>query len=180
MDHWRSIQICATVVEFLVILTLTLISLKRLQKPQEIVIHLTEEQARVRMKNTSRAVKMVLFSLLLYTTYYPVAFYRFVYIVIFSRDRKQRDNVCLDWETLTYVTRFLPLVNSCLSPFVYLAFLTDYQKGAKKMLCGCSTGRQNKVEDKPTQITHELEGISRKNTLEGEHNLGNDAEDTAL
>lgn len=58
LNYWRGIQICATVVAFLAILTLTLISLRRLQKPQEIASHLTEEQARARMKNTSRAVRM--------------------------------------------------------------------------------------------------------------------------
>lgn len=174
LDTWINITNCVVVVIFLVILIFTLVSLKRLQKPQAIVAHMTEEQVRYRVKRTSRAVKMVLFSILLYTTYYPVFIYRIVFIWIFDRDRKQlAETLCLDWKSSTFALRFLPLINSCLSPVVYLTFLTEYQEGARKMLSQCFT-RTRRDND------HGEISKTTKSAMHSETNMEKNVDDTAL
>ncbi|KXJ17567.1 Allatostatin-A receptor [Exaiptasia diaphana] len=121
-----------------VIFILTSLTIRRLTKPQGIQNHLSEEQRNVRASRIQAAVRMVLASVLLYACCWLPAL---VFFVVQWTDAALPSadianfSLCIDWTSLYFIIGgFLPMVNSCFSPCIYLIFLSDFRDAAKKIL----------------------------------------------
>ncbi|XP_020900286.1 lutropin-choriogonadotropic hormone receptor-like [Exaiptasia diaphana] len=126
------------VVAYFFIIILSALTLKRLSHRHEIEANLSEFQRRARAKRISGAVKMVLSSLLLYTVcYVPVVFWSF--IILFPNITIVENYHCFEFYVFDFLMAFLPLVNSCLGPGIYLIFLADFREAAKKVVCRCNS-----------------------------------------
>ena len=117
---------------FLSILVLSILTLRRISKPQAVENSLSEVQRQQWRKRIRNAVKLVLYSILLFFCCYTP----FVFSLVFGRFFIQ---YCIDWSMLFFFTwYFLPLVNSCLSPLIYCVCLSDFREAARRLLCGKS------------------------------------------
>ncbi|XP_020910147.2 somatostatin receptor type 5 [Exaiptasia diaphana] len=139
-----------------VIFILAILTIRRLTKPQGIQNHLSEEQRNVRARRTQSAVRMVLASVLLYACcwcpFLALSVVRFTDAVFPSADIINF-SACIDWPSLYFIIYyFLPVVNSCFSPCIYLIFLSDFRDAVKKILCRQQTINQalnNPIELQP-------------------------------
>lgn len=117
-------------IAFYFIIILSALILRKLSHRNEIEASLSEAQRKARAKRISGAIKMVLSSLLLYTLcYVPVSIWSF--IISFSVNAFR----CYEFYILDFLLVFLPLVNSCFSPGIYLIFLGDFREAAKTLVC---------------------------------------------
>ena len=96
------------------------------------------------------AMRMVLCSLLLYSCcylpYFVSKLFDFLRLngIYYSR-------LYIDWTMLDYMLKFLPLANSCFSPCIYIAFLSDFRQAAKRLFCERTTNRRNSVRQQTMQ-----------------------------
>ncbi|KXJ22931.1 hypothetical protein AC249_AIPGENE24290 [Exaiptasia diaphana] len=130
-----------------VIFILSIITTRRLSRTQAIHVHISEEQRKIRTKRSRAAVRMVLVSVLLYTCCWILNFFIKALPPGFSdSDGCQYDfldvNASRVFAAVTFINTFLPIVNSTLSPCIYIIFLHDFREAAKKVLC------RNKISDK--------------------------------
>ena len=134
-----TVIIILVILLYCLIFSLSIVTLRRLSKPQAIQANLSEEQREQRRKRMVNALRMVLCSLLLYSCcYLPL----FIYVLLrtlpyYLPNAKIIDySTCMDWSTFGFMTHsLLPHINSCLSPCVYFVFLTDFRGAAKRLLC---------------------------------------------
>ncbi|KXJ14978.1 hypothetical protein AC249_AIPGENE14472 [Exaiptasia diaphana] len=115
------------------------LTIRRLNKLQGIQNHLSEGQRNIRARRTQSAVRIVLASVLLYAcSWFPNLVLYVVRLTnaIFPSADIMNSLLCIDWRSLYFIiTQFLPLVNSCFSPCIYVIFLSDFRDAAKKILC---------------------------------------------
>ena len=122
-------------------IVLNILTLRRISKPQAIENSLSEQQRQQRRNRIKSAVKMVLYSLLVYTCCYLPGFLSvFVNVV--------GGTICTTMAIrLTFVFYyFLPLINSCLSPVIYCTCLCDFREAAKNLLCSSNANIQENIE----------------------------------
>lgn len=147
-----------TIGSYCTIFVLNFIALRRLSNQQEIQNSIPEAQRQARKKRTSNALKMVLSSLLLYTCCYlphDVAWMSM--------------NIKEEIESSNYIIKFFffvlfPMVNSCFSPLIYMAFMSDFREAAKRLMCKRSR-RNDGASTKHQQTSTEM--------LEMEENIEN-------
>jgi len=114
--------------------TVTLRKLSRHQTMQNNNLSIIQRQARI--KRMANAMKMVLTSLLLYSfCYLPFAGWQF-FKGLSRKSDQTHSTFCYSSYLLKFLEVLLPLVNSCLSPVILLIFLSDFRKGAKRLICG--------------------------------------------
>lgn len=119
-----------------VFLTITLsgVTLKRLARQKAIEDSLPEVQRQARAKRMASAIKMVIASLLLFTCCYTL-FISFLTFKMFCPTDEYTDHSrCTTAYVFEIVEVFLPLVNSCFSPVIYLVFLSDFREAAKGLV----------------------------------------------
>ena len=120
---------------FFIIVILSAVTLRRLSRRQEIDASLSEVQRKARAKRISGAIKMVLFSLLLYSFCYLPA------MILNSIKGCSEGTIdinllhCYDMYIFDFLLLFLPLLNCCLGPCIYLTFLTDFRQATKRLVC---------------------------------------------
>jgi len=124
-----------------IILASSIITVRRLSKPQLIQAHLNQQQQAIRRKRARSAVSMVLSSTLLYACcWFPVNFLLLHIILENYFSKIALFESCIDWISLLYITvDVLPAVNAGFSPFIYIIFLPDFKKAAERVLCRCKT-----------------------------------------
>ena len=128
------------------ILLLSILTSVRLRQSQAIQANLPDVERQARAKRTANAVRMVLCSLLLYSCcYLPFILNGIVGALSFHGLITIDYSLCTtDWSTIWFIIGYLLLlVNSCLSPCIYIVFLTDFREAAKKLLCEKPTNRNN-------------------------------------
>lgn len=128
-----------TVILCFAILILSILTIKRLSQPQEIEAHLNEQQRIRRARRTRAAVRMVLFSVLLYACCWLP---NFVYNSLVSFELVMESSVDIvdlsgiNSGAFLFITwNFLPVINACFSPVIYIIFLPDFRETAKRFLC---------------------------------------------
>ena len=140
---------------YCVIVVLSIVTLKRLSQPQAIHDNLSERQRELHKKRMVNAVSMVLSSLLLYSCcYLPEHTLFFFLLLVVKVDKILMSKIlCLiDFLSLYFVLGVIfPLVNSCLSPYIYISFLSDFREATKRLLCKREVSNQH---------------IERRNSLE--------------
>ena len=133
---WQAIFFYITfhmaVVFYISIAVLSILTLRRISKTQAIENSLSEIQRQQRRRRIINAVKVVLYSLLVYTCCsLPFLIGLLLWFLV---------NYCIDWSTLFFFAwSFLPLVNSFVSPAIYCVCLSDFREAARgqlrKLLC---------------------------------------------
>jgi hypothetical protein len=119
---------------FCLVVLLSILTSLRLSKTGEIQTNLSDEQRQLRTKRIANAVRMVMCSLLLYTCCY-LPFFLFYLLFFFVFRGFNLFLYCFLWnQDLEFIVKFLPLVNSCLSPFVYIVFMIDFREAAKNLV----------------------------------------------
>jgi len=152
------IQQTLVVISFCVTVLLSILTLRRLSKPQAIQAHLNQEQRKVRARRIQAAIRMVLFSLLMYACCWLP---RYVFFSLISLQLLIKETIfidyslCIDRNSLIFmILYFLPLVNSCFSPYIYIIFLSDFREATKRLVCRKTNrhvNRRNSVELQPIQ-----------------------------
>lgn len=139
------IQPVLIIVSFIVIFTLSILTILRLSKPHAGIRASLNERHRIKRTQRVRAtIRMVLSSLLLYTVcwlpYYIYSLLLVLHKLLAKYDVTVIDlTICVDLPSFSFLAfYFLPLVNSSFSPCMYLIFLTDFRKGMMIFL-----GRKN-------------------------------------
>ena len=123
------LQCCVTVV-------LSIITIRRLSRPQAIQAHLSQQQVNLRRRRTQAAAKMVLLSVLLYTCCWLPTFVDHIFSVIGTLTQRDVKSIYIDWVSFHFIVNsFLPAANSLFSPLIYLICLPDFRQAAKKVLC---------------------------------------------
>lgn len=140
------------IVSFLIIFTLSILTIKRLAQPHaEIRASLNERHRQKRTQRIRATIRMVLLSLLLYSCcWLPYYIYYFLLVLhkIFKGEMEVIDAtaVCIDMSSLSFMAfYFLPLVNSCFSPCVYVIFLKDFRKVTLRLLCRRNTSQYSQT-----------------------------------
>lgn len=135
---WVHFKLTLAIFTLLLLSILSFLTLRRLSCPQAIDSNLSQLQRNLRRQRIRSAVKMVLYSLLLYfCCYFPTyAFHLVKAIFYLFSTTVLPDDVCIDWRSFVFVIgALLPVVNSCFSPLVYLFCLPDFRQAAKTLLC---------------------------------------------
>jgi len=137
---WEKVKIyvailyLANAIAIVIIITLSIITIRRLSRTQPIEAHLNNQQLKIRTHRTTSAVLMVLVSALLFACCWFPMFVGFgvTYVVTDFTSH------CIDWNSFGYMIRvFLPPLNACLSPFVYIIFLPDFREATRRVFCSC-------------------------------------------
>lgn len=163
-----------TVILCLVIFSLSIVSIRRLSRTHAIQAHISEEQLNMRTQRARAAVRMVLVSVLLYMYWLPSLIYKaYIFMTVevlrnWHNDGRvfvvlvpyafRADSSC-DFFSIIFLLTFLPIVNSSISPFIYIIFLRDFQKAAKKVLCRSEI--LNQIQNR--RGSHELQPIPNHN-----------------
>ena len=144
--QFYSISQYLNVIFMIVIFALSISTIRRLSRPQEIHAHLNREQRKARSRRTQAAVRMVLTSVLLYACCWLLVFiFRGVLWSVYIWGNKLILPDCMDHTSLVFIIyTFFPLFNSCFSPFIYIIFLSDFREGARKVLCRKTDRRENR------------------------------------
>lgn len=134
------IRLILSILFFVVLFVLSIFTLRRLSSTQAIENNISEVQRKQRRQRIGSAVRMVLFSLLLYCFCYMPFFICQVFFAVgfvFPPAFKLLNlDGCIDWNSLYYITAFfLPVINSSLSPCVYFVCLSDFRQAANRLLC---------------------------------------------
>jgi len=114
----------------LVLLVLNLYTLKQLSKHESIEDNIPERQRRDRAKRTANAIKMVLCSFLVFCCCYGFVQIGNVNKFLGVGIRKAL-GVYLHW--LQFAISVSPLINSTLSPYIYLNFLKDFREAFRNI-----------------------------------------------
>ena len=122
-------NICA-VIMYCSITILGILTSVRLSKMTEIQANIPDAQRRLRKKRMVSAVRMVLCSLLLYSCCYLPDLVQDISSV---GKNPKKFKTCSD-EIMMYMLSFPKIINSCLSPCIYLVFLSDFREAAVKVL----------------------------------------------
>ena len=148
-----------------VIIFLSIITMRRLSRPQAIQSHLNQQQRKIRTRRGQAAVRMVLVSVLLYACcWLPVFAFRALWSVDRFIPTVELVDSCIDWWSLVYIINyFLPVVNSCFSPLIYIIFLNDFRQAAKKAFCRTDT--QCQVTNRQNSILPELQAMPDRSKL---------------
>jgi len=84
----------------------------------------------------------------------PAIFLVFV-IVLEDFSKLSVISQCIDLLSLYYIMiDFLPAVNSCFSPFIYIIFLSDFRKATKRVLCRCKPTVNQQVPREEIELQH--------------------------
>jgi len=140
IDHlpmgWEYFFFFTVALVLFVIFTLSGVTLRRLSLQQTINNNLPEVQRQARVGRLKGAIKMVITSLVLYSCCYVP----FVVWKALKRFHFESDYTNQTFCTIAYVFEnieaFLPLINSCLSPVIYLIFLSDFRRAATELTHG--------------------------------------------
>lgn len=140
-------KLAITLLMFLLLVSLSIVTLRRLSNPRAIEDNLSDVQRNLRRQRMRSAVKMVLFSVLLYCfCYLPLLVIRILfkvpvmYVAYFLFKRPFTDDCSVDFRVIIWFAQFFfPILNSSLSPCVYFAFLSDFREAAKTLLCRRNT-----------------------------------------
>ena len=148
-----------------VIIFLSIITMRRLSRPQAIQSHLNEQQRKIRTRRGQGALRMVLVSVLLYACcWLPLFAFRALWSVERFIPTVELIDSCIDWWSLVYIINyFLPVVNSCFSPLIYIIFLNDFRQAAKKAFCRTDT--QCQVTNRKNSILPELQAMPDRSKL---------------
>lgn len=151
---WISVYYLCMIITFVSIFLLSVLTWRKLSKPNEISCSLSELQRKSRAKRMAGAVRMVLCSIFLYCCcYLPLIFLQISELLLAFNGISIFGGICIDQALFEHVGReILPLFNSCLSPFIYIIFLSDFRSAAKRILCKCSmtaTNPQNRTDVLP-------------------------------
>ena len=120
-------NICA-VIMYCSITILGILTSVRLSKMTEIQANIPDAQRRLRKKRMVSAVRMVLCSLLLYSCCYLPDFVEdFLEGVLWHE--KSNGTSCNN-EIVHFMLHLPKIINSCLSPFIYMVFLSDFREAA--------------------------------------------------
>jgi len=114
-----------------VFLFLNLYTLKRLSKQEIIQDSIPERQRRDRARRTANAIKMVLCSFLVFCCCY--AFVQIGNVMKFFGIGIVKA-LGVHWYWFQFAISLSPLINSALSPCIYLIFLKDFQLAMKEIL----------------------------------------------
>jgi len=144
-DWFMIIQPVLIILTFIVIFTLSVLTIQRLSQPHAGIRASLNERHRIKRTQRIRAtVRMVLSSLLLYTVCW-LPYYIYALLLVLDHLLAQYDvliidmSICVDFSSFSFLAfYFLPLVNSSFSPCMYLIFLPDFRNGARIFL-----GRKN-------------------------------------
>jgi len=132
------------VIMFSFMLIINILTLRRLSSRQAIEDSLSEEQRKLRRQRMGSAVKMVLYSIILYCCcFFPAIIYDLQNSInlLIPSWASFLSYGCIDVSSLLFMIEFfLPIVNSSLSPCIYFVCLPDFRDAAKTFLW------QSKVE----------------------------------
>ena len=120
---------------FFVIVILSVITLRRISNSNAIQANLSEKQRRTREKRMSGAVKMVLYSLLLYSCAFIPYVIRGILESFQKEDHDYHRFICYDAFIFNFLIYFLIILNTCFGPCIYLIFLTDFREASRKLIC---------------------------------------------
>jgi len=159
---WYFIRTTLTLTVFLILLLLSISTLRRLSSPHAIEDNLSEAQRKQRRKRNDSAIKMVLYSLLLYCCCFSPG----LLIALLSSLSKMSSltildwRACYDWDSLYFVVvLFLPILNSSLSPYIYFICLSDFRQAAKAaVLCKRNQNRLTIIQARRTSGQHSTQG----------------------
>ena len=148
-----------------VIIFLSIITMRRLSRTQAIQSHLNEQQRKIRTRRGQAAVRMILVSVFLYACcWLPVFAFRALWSVDRFIPTVALVDSCFVWRSLLYIiSYFLPVVNSCFSPLIYIIFLNDFRQAAKKVFCRTDT--QCQVTNRQNSILPELQAMPDRSKL---------------
>ncbi|KXJ22985.1 Somatostatin receptor type 5 [Exaiptasia diaphana] len=162
-----------TVILCCVIFILSIVTIRRLSRTQAIHANISEDQRKIRMQRSRAAVRMVLGSVLLYILCWCPNFLFKAFSSAFTFHVTDdnwavtfpyayRTNPSCDNFIIIFPLTFLPIVNSCFSPFIYIIFLRDFREAAKKVLCRKETVSQSQRSSHELQpMPKPVEGSSR-------------------
>jgi len=138
------------------ILALSIITVRRLSRSQAIVAHMNVDQQRNRKRRTMAAVSMVLASVVLYSCcWFPYSFLDNLRITGRYFLNYRLFTQCIDWSSLFYITSyFLPALNSCLSPVIYIIFIPDFREAAERVLCRCKPATNQQAPREEIELPH--------------------------
>ncbi|XP_020903260.1 melanocortin receptor 5-like [Exaiptasia diaphana] len=138
----------------LAMVVVCILTLRKLSKVSAIESSISYYQRLKRKKRIRGAVNMVLYSLLLSSSWF-IPTYTLAILMNFTR---LFATYCIDWRTIQFLAfEFFPILNICLNPCIYCACLTDFRKAARRLLCcdnRISVSRENTIE---TVTAHRLE-----------------------
>lgn len=144
-----------TLVFVLALLTIALLSvltLRSLSSSRVIAVDLSDVHKQLRNKRMACAARMVLCSLLLYGFCYIPTFSMDVVVILWNYRVADLSTICIDWRSLMFMLDFLLIVNSCLSPCVYIIFLKDFRKAAIGLFIDRNVNRHGTVK-RPSNTT---------------------------
>jgi len=129
---------------FFLIIGINVVTLRSISKTRDIHAHLSEAQRQIRSKRTKKVVAMILCSVFLcILCYLPFSMLSFI---IASFNEVYLDcSISKVEKTISVITNFLPLLNYCLSPCIYIIFLSDFKEAAKRLVCA---GRNNQITNR--------------------------------
>lgn len=130
---------------FIIILTLSLLTIRRLSKAKAFKANFNKKQQKLRARRIKSAVYMVLSSVLLSSCcWLPYFIYSMLGYLEYLFDKKMiSSSSCIDLSSLHFITvYFLPLVNSAFGPCIYIIFLSDFRQAAVNALCGKATSQR--------------------------------------
>ncbi|KXJ22972.1 Alpha-2Db adrenergic receptor [Exaiptasia diaphana] len=145
-----------------------IVTVRRLSRRQAIEAHMSEDQQKMRAQRTRAAVRMVVVSALLYILcWLPSFFLKSAHAFRNKRGSKiipyaYRADPSCGLFFIIFPLTFLPIVNSCFSPFIYIIFLRDFREAAKKVLCSGKTLNQiqnRTASNEPPQMQGQLTGL---------------------
>lgn len=126
---------------------LSVMTLRFISRPTAIEENISESHRKARQKRRENTVKMVLSSLLLFSCcYLPFLIWNILKMISedFHQSTKPGFN-CTEFNIVDFiVTDILTVLNSLLSPFIYLFYLGDFREAAKKILT--RTNRETALE----------------------------------
>jgi len=150
-----SISMIAAISANIIILTLSIITIRRLSNHQAIHDHMSEEQRNTRKKRIRLSVMMVIASALLYACCWWPLLVRLGLLDLESHfPQAIYITECFRVSVHFILTYFLPAVNSCFSPFIYIIFLSDFKEAAKRVLCCCKTTTNQRDAREEIQLDH--------------------------
>lgn len=157
---WFFINQNLTVILFIVIFVLSILTIRKLSETRSFQANFNEAQQKLRVKRIRSAVNMVLFSLLVSCScWLPYFIYSFLfYLEVVTGKKTLGTSLCIDWSSLHFIiVYFLPIINSSISPAIYIVFLSDFRDASKKFLCRKRIRKQGDIRN-----SFELRPLSQK------------------
>lgn len=143
------LQTIFSLVLFFVIYILSFLTLRRISTPLAIEESLSSEQRKLRKRRIIGAVRMVMSSLFMYSCCYIPG----IILLILKNVLQIVNNSTCYLQTLEYIIwYFLPILNSCLGPWICIVFLADFREVAMRFLL-CRKNRIETINIQPTRRT---------------------------